>query len=394
MATAGFRAGAGMEIDVNKRKLVKKTGGVSIRRILTLCLAMGGTVFSTAGCTELPEEKSPLVVIDGENTESVYTLTEVVIEDVVKTVDLAFDYRLTLSETIFFPVSGRAVQEVYVQKGDRVKKGQLLAVLEGGGHESEIRDLEYQNARYKLQLGYCDINEAYERSGRWWQYVYRSSHTESEWERLQSDLTQMEQKYTYQREDYQDKIDMNNMRLEAYRKEMETGRIYAGMDGVVSEVASNLSEMISNVKTKAFSIVDDSGGRFQSSETEYADYFSEGEVYDIVIKSSRNQAVYQVTPWKMESWGDGAIFLEMADGKPAQDLQAGSRGYLTIELGRRENVLAVPTVAIHTADGKSYVYVSGENDIREIKWVETGLVGDKTTEIISGLEEGEAIILK
>lgn len=379
---------------MNKSKLVKKTGGASIWRILTLGLAMGGTVFSTAGCTELPEDRNPLVVIDGEDTESVYTLTDVVIDDVVKTVNITFDYRQTLSETIFFPVSGKAVQEVYVQKGDRVKKGQLLAVLEGGGHESEIRDLEYQNARYKLQLGYLDINETYERSGRWWRYVYQSSHSESEWERLQSDLTQMEQKYSYQREDYQDKIDMNNVRLEAYQKEMEGGCIYAGMDGVVSEVYGNLSQMVSDVNTRVFSIVDDSSSRFQASRTEYADWFSEGEVYGMVVKAGRDEIVCRVTPWKMDSWEDGSIILEMAEGEPAADIQTGSRGYLTIELGRRENVLAVPTVAIHTAGGKSYVYVSGENDIREIKWVETGFVGDKTTEIISGLEAGEAIILK
>lgn len=379
---------------MKKRKLVKKAGGASIWRILTLGLIMGGTVFSTAGCTELPEDRNPLVVIDGGDTKSAYTLTDVVIDDVVKTVNITFDYRQTLSETIFFPVSGKAVQEVYVQKGDRVKKGQLLAVLEGGGHESEIRDLEYQNARYKLQLGYLDINEAYERSGRWWRYVYQSSHSESEWERLQSDLTQMEQKYSYQREDYQDKIDMNNVRLEAYQKEMEGGGIYAGMDGVVSEVYGNLSQMISDVNTRVFSIVDDSSSRFQASRTEYADWFSEGEVYDMVVKIGRNEIVCRVTPWKMDSWEDGSIILEMAEGEPAADIQTGSRGYLTIELGRRENVLAVPTVAIHTAGGKSYVYVSGENDIREIKWVETGFVGDKTTEIISGLEAGEAIILK
>lgn len=379
---------------MKKRKLVKKTGGASIWRILTLGLAMGGTVFSTAGCTELPEDKNPLVVIDGEETKNAYTLTDVVIDDVVKTVNITFDYRQTLSETIFFPVSGKAVQEVYVQKGDRVKKGQLLAVLEGGGHESEIRELEYQNARYKLQLGYLDINEAYERSGRWWRYVYQSSHSESEWERLQSDLTQMEQKYSYQREDYQDKIDMNNVRLEAYQKEMEGGCIYAGMDGVVSEVYGNLSQMVSDVNTRVFSIVDDSSSRFQASRTEYADWFSEGEVYDMVVKVGRDEIVCRVTPWKMDSWEDGSIILEMAEGEPVADIQTGSRGYLTIELGRRENVLAVPTVAIHTAGGKSYVYVSGENDIREIKWVETGFVGDKTTEIISGLEAGEAIILK
>lgn len=381
---------------MKKNGLVKKAGYASIRQILTLGLAMGGIVFSTVGCAELPEDGKTLVVIDGGDTESAYKLTEVVVDDVVKTVNLSFGYEQTLSETIYFPVSGRRVQEVYVQVGDRVKKGQLLAVLEAGNgnYESQIRDLEYQNARYQLQLGYLDINEVYERSGRWWKYIYQSSRSEDEWERLQSDLTQMEQRYAYQREDYQDKIDLNNMRLETYRKELEEGRIYAGMDGVISTVAGNLSEMVSDVSTRMFTLVEDNSCLFRCLNTEYADYFSEGEIYDMVRKTGGSEVVYRVTPWRMDSWGNGAIVLALADGESAVDLPVGSRGYLTIELGRRENVLAVFSSAIHTAEGKNYVYVLGENDIREIRWVETGFRGNTMTEIISGLEEGEAIILK
>ena len=48
----------------------------------------------------------------------------------------------------------------------------------------------------------------------------------------------------------------------------------------------------------------------------------------------------------------------------------------------------------HEADGKSYVYVLGENDIREVKWIETGLYGDSMVEVVGGLTEGENIILK
>ena len=38
------------------------------------------------------------------------------------------------------------------------------------------------------------------------------------------------------------------------------------------------------------------------------------------------------------------------------------------------------------------MYVLGENDIREVRWIETGFCGDRLTEILSGLEEGEAVI--
>ena len=60
----------------------------------------------------------------------------------------------------------------------------------------------------------------------------------------------------------------------------------------------------------------------------------------------------------------------------------------------RQNVLTLPVGAIKNAGEKHYVYVLGEGDVREARWVETGLFGDSLVEILSGLAEGEKVILK
>ena len=60
----------------------------------------------------------------------------------------------------------------------------------------------------------------------------------------------------------------------------------------------------------------------------------------------------------------------------------------------RTQVLTVPLKAVHLADGKSFVYVLGENQMREVKWIETGLFGDDKVEVVSGLAEGEKVIVK
>ena len=72
----------------------------------------------------------------------------------------------------------------------------------------------------------------------------------------------------------------------------------------------------------------------------------------------------------------------------------GSSAVITLETSRKDHVLCIPAQAVHEADGKSYVYVLGENDIREVKWIETGLYGDSMVEVVGGLTEGENIILK
>lgn len=351
---------------------------------------------SAAGCgmsTGEEETDGALVVIDksGEE-ESLYTLTEAAVTNVEKTASIRFNYTQARSDEVFFPVSGRRVAEVYVNLGDRVEEGQLLAVLEGADYKNAIRDLEYQIARSKIQLSYLDENEAYERSGRWWRFVYQSSQTENELEKLKSDLLDIEQAYRYKREDYQDTIEMAEKRIASYQKEMEEGCIYAGMNGIVHKFGGNMDTIVSDVSKSAFTIIDDSRCLFEASNAaEYADAFVEGEIYELAV--GRDKLIFQVRPWGMETWGD-KIYLELLEDDGTDSIEIGIYAYLTLMLEKRENVLAVNRKAVHTADGRSYVYVLGENDIREVKWVETGLSGDKLTEIVSGLEEGEAVILR
>ena len=54
----------------------------------------------------------------------------------------------------------------------------------------------------------------------------------------------------------------------------------------------------------------------------------------------------------------------------------------------------VATDAVHSANGKYYVYVLSDSGKREVKWVEVGIREASTIEITSGLEEGEKVILK
>ncbi len=362
-------------------------------RFLSLCLILGGTALCAAGCSEPEEDEDTFVVIDRNEEESPYTLTKATVSDVVLDVELWFNFKQTQTENVMFPVSGKKVEEVYVKPGDRVKKGQLLAILEGGGREADVRELEYQIARSQLQLSYVDINENFAISERWWRFVYQSSGSDAEEERLQSDLESLKQTYRYQREDIQDKIDMDAARLENYRKELEQGRLYAGMDGVIFRIAGNMDELVTDEKTTAFIIIDDSTCLFEGTKIEYAEYFSDNTVYDVTVGNSSSAVVYQVIPWKKQEWED-TIYLELLDNSVMGNLKVGDRGRVTLQLDKRENVLTVPNSAVHIASERAYVYVLGENDIREVKWVETGLKGNKLTEIVSGLEEGEAVILK
>ena len=84
----------------------------------------------------------------------------------------------------------------------------------------------------------------------------------------------------------------------------------------------------------------------------------------------------------------------IAEGGETAVIEPGTIGSMQVILAEKKQVLTLPTSAIHSADDKHYVYVVGENNMREVKWIEVGLAGKDKVEIVSGLVEGEKVILK
>jgi multidrug efflux pump subunit AcrA (membrane-fusion protein) len=77
---------------------------------------------------------------------------------------------------------------------------------------------------------------------------------------------------------------------------------------------------------------------------------------------------------------------------PTGPLPVGSRAHASIVLGQADGALAVPTSAVHTANGSSYVLVDRSD--REVRTaVKVGLVGPVYTQILSGLTAGQVVIL-
>ncbi|MBX6167726.1 MAG: HlyD family efflux transporter periplasmic adaptor subunit, partial [Thermobispora bispora] len=84
-----------------------------------------------------------------------------------------------------------------------------------------------------------------------------------------------------------------------------------------------------------------------------------------------------------------AVTISLTD--VPSEVRLGQTASVQVVVGEAENVLTVPTSAIRTAGGQSTVTVI-ENGTRVVRRVEVGLQGDSTTEIKSGLREGELVV--
>lgn len=78
-------------------------------------------------------------------------------------------------------------------------------------------------------------------------------------------------------------------------------------------------------------------------------------------------------------------------GRPAK-VRIGQTSTVTVEVARAEDVLYVPSAAVSTAGGQSTVTVL-ENGRPVVRTVTTGITGTDGVEIKSGLEEGEQVRL-
>ena len=78
---------------------------------------------------------------------------------------------------------------------------------------------------------------------------------------------------------------------------------------------------------------------------------------------------------------------------PNQILRIGMTTENNIKIANVQNVLSVPTMAIQTQNGKTFVKVLNSNNQPEQREVEIGVQNDYQTEIKSGVAEGEKVIV-
>lgn len=92
---------------------------------------------------------------------------------------------------------------------------------------------------------------------------------------------------------------------------------------------------------------------------------------------------------------DSAIYYYARSLVPNEDnvLHIGMTTENTIIINQAEKVLAVPKLAVKQRGGKQYVRVLGENNQPQEKEIITGLSDNMSTEVKSGLSEGENVII-
>jgi len=168
-------------------------------------------------------------------------------------------------------------------------------------------------------------------------------------------------------------------------KEVEEGTIVnSGRSGIATGtsvvVLGDLSTMCVDVEVDETDLADIHAG--QTVE------IAADSVGDKTLKGS----VKRVNPQATTTSSVTTVKVEIEVLDHDKRLLPGLSATCTFLVGEKSNVLTLPTRAIRQRDGKATVTIPGDPASRNVL-VEVGLEGDEMTEIISGLNEGDKVLL-
>ena len=356
-------------------------------RKLISWLIVSAVPFLLSGCGLMPEEealKTPPVIHSYEAEH--YEQAAVMRGNLALNIVVDCTYMAAKQEELSFALGGEYIDHVYVSEGQQVYAGDLLAELRYDNLKEEIAEKEHNLKVLQVQKEHILENKALE--------LRRQELLLEE-----GDESLMEQpavqSYEKQLQETEDALYIEQIRLNELKQDLLQRQIYAGMDGTVLYV-KNTEDGACSVQGEKFVTVADISTNVFTVKGEDAQYFPTGMQETVVYKNKE----YDVTVvdgselglTEKEQKEESAAYLCLE--QPDPELEDGKRGQVEVTLEQRDDVLYVVKDAVKTANGEQLVYKLDEKGLRTMQQVVTGLETDKYIEIISGLEEGELVIIE
>lgn len=334
-----------------------------------------------------------------------------------------------LQQVNISPKSAGKVTDVKVDEGDRVKKGQVLFVLDS-------KELYAQLEQQQANLGVSEANLEKTKSSTYEQQVLQAEQSVQNGQISFDDAKEKyeinQQLYTsdaislqvlndsyklYQSAAIQLKAAQDNLALLKQRSGPESAKvasaqvdqaaagvnyiseqinnstITAPISGTISSRNVNVGE-IATTSANTFTIIDTSEMIAEISVTDRTvSNIKKGQKVQVKINSMDSKVfegiVDFVSPAADTKTQAYKVKIRLKNSK--DELKSGMLAKVSLTVGEDKNALKIPNGAIKYENGVAYVYTVENNTIKKII-VTTGLQNDEFTEIKSGLKAGDKFI--
>jgi macrolide-specific efflux system membrane fusion protein len=353
------------------RKLTKRSGFIFGLALVIVLLG---------GCSLLPkeqlEEQLPTITPPAISQKPEYEVTTDTIEVKVRGIGKIMSRQ---EQELFFTYDQGRIREIYVQTGDYVEAGQLLAELDTEMLESQIRSKKVGMKQAELRM-----------------------------------IEVLRNADDYTPEELEDeKVEFETQRLELVELEekLEQAKITAPFSGTIVSVLYDRGDQVAEYEpvmviadlsqlVVAAEISDSDIEKIAVGMEAIVDINAHGQFVGTVerlpVEKANNNNNNYYDPWnprsnqpKTESIDD--FMLVHLDDFPEG---AARRTPLSVQVitQRKENVVVIPPAALRTLSGRYYVQVVEEDGTKREVDVEVGYQSATQVEIIKGLEPGQKVV--
>lgn len=184
--------------------------------------------------------------------------------------------------------------------------------------------------------------------------------------------------------------------LEEAQQALEDATMEAPFDGTIISV--NLDEGDDVTSNKVFAVIADLSNLEVLATVDETDITGVeiGQLVQITFDSFPGERLIgEVLEVPLQGSLSGSIMVYEVpislDGAEALTLKSGMTANCTIVLGRRENALLIPTMAIQLTDEGNVVLLDDGSESGAIVPIETGLSDGLFTQVVAGLNEGDRV---
>jgi len=341
--------------------------------------------------------------------EATFITEEVKRGKIAQTVSATGEISATNLVDVGAQVSGQ-IKKMHVKIGDVVKEGDLIAEIDNVTQVNEVNTRKAQLQTYQAQLESAQValKIAQRKYSRYKSLASADAVSKEEFEATEDSLATNRAKI----KELQSSIRQTQIAINTAEKDLGYTRITAPSAGTVVSLvveqgqtinASQTSPTVVQIAdltsmTNKMQIAEGDATKVKAGQTVNFTILSEP---DAPISAKLDSIDPGLTTMSQGSYSkstdttSNAIYYYARATVPNPDgkLAIGMTTQNTVEIASADNVLMVPTVAIKTKDGKKFVRVLGANNQASDREIQTGLKDSMNTEVKSGLNEGEKVVM-
>jgi RND family efflux transporter MFP subunit len=291
-------------------------------------------------------------------------------------------------------VGGRLIRSE-LDPGKSVHLGDFLAQIDTGDLQLEIEHIgsEYEAAKQRIAIGSqiaLDLANARDNLENFERMTKSGNYPEAELIKQRRLVEQIRQKYEQEQLANRQSVATFENTLKVKKRQLEKMTITAPFDGTVSDVLARPGDIIAPNMPVAILIATNRTVEAKISEEDFAD-IRVGQKASVRFLTY-GEGSYSATVVKILPTADPATqryLVHLRVDIAPEKLVPGITGEVSIDVGEHEKALIVPRRAVQ---GHSlYAVVNSRVELRK---VELGYVSLNAVEVLSGIKEGEQVIVE